>query len=70
MAERLLQHSSGKAVSTQHRRPLKLIYLEVCLSKVDALRREKYLKTTDGRKFLSKRLKDYYGPHTNSKLSH
>jgi len=31
--------------STKHRIPLKLIYWEGCLSKKDAIKREKYLKT-------------------------
>lgn len=58
---RLEEHANGKVPSTKFRRPLKVIYVEGCLDKEDAERREKYLKTTDGRKFLAKRLKSYYG---------
>ena len=38
-------HQKGRVISTKHRRPFKLIYFEGCLSKDDAVRREKYLKT-------------------------
>ncbi|PJA83835.1 MAG: excinuclease ABC subunit C, partial [Candidatus Nealsonbacteria bacterium CG_4_9_14_3_um_filter_37_29] len=34
---------------------------EGCLNQEDATRREKYLKTTGGRRFLAKRLRKYYG---------
>ena len=57
---RLKEHKNGKVFSTQGRRPLELIYLEGCTNKEDAQRREKYLKTTDGRRFMAKRLKCYY----------
>ncbi len=40
------------------------LYFEACLNLIDAKRRERYLKTTGGRRFLAKRLKEYY----NSKL--
>ena len=57
---RLRQHFSGKSFSTSYRGTVKLIYAEVCTCYSDAKRREKYLKTTGGRRFLAKRLKDYY----------
>jgi putative endonuclease len=60
--ERLKWHKDGKVFSTKPRRPLILIYLEGCLDEVDARRREGYLKTTDGRRFLAKRLKSYNSP--------
>ena len=57
---RIKQHSNGEVKSTKYRRPLELIYYEVCLSKEDAIRREKYFKTYYGRMFLNKRLKNYF----------
>ncbi len=54
---RLKEHQEGKVSSTRDRRPFKLMYVEGCLNKEDAYRREGYLKTTDGRRFLAKRLK-------------
>lgn len=56
---RILQHVKGYVSSTKYRRPLSLIYYEACLSEEDAKRREKYLKTTGGRRFIAKRLRKY-----------
>lgn len=53
-------HQKGQVESTKHRRPLKLIYFEACLSQKDALKREKYLKTHYGKMYLGKRLKSYF----------
>ena len=57
---RFEQHQKGLVSSTKHRRPLKLIYYEACLSQQDALKREKYLKTYYGKMFIAKRLKSYF----------
>jgi putative endonuclease len=57
---RIEQHNKGEVESTRHRRPLELIYYEACLSKEDALRREKYFKTHYGRLFINKRLRIYF----------
>ncbi len=56
---RFEKHSKGQVESTRDRRPLKLIYYEACLSQDDATKREKYLKTYQGKMFLKKRLKSY-----------
>ena len=53
------QHQKGRVESTKNRLPLKLVYYEACLSQEDALRRERYLKTYNGKRFLHKRLKSY-----------
>jgi putative endonuclease len=55
---RINQHNSGTVQSTKSRIPLKLIYYEACLSKGDAFRREKYLKTGMGKRYLKNRLKE------------
>lgn len=55
--QRIRQHESGEVVSTRGRRPVKLVYFEACLSKKDALAREKYLKSSYGKQRLRKRLK-------------
>jgi putative endonuclease len=49
---RLVNHNSGGTRSTFRRRPLELIFCEFYLFKSDALRREKYFKTTMGKKAL------------------
>lgn len=41
------------------RRPLELVYYEACRSRADALRRERYLKSTWGQRYLRGRLKNY-----------
>ena len=56
---RFEQHNKGEVDSTKNRRPLKLIYYESCLNQADATKREKYLKTYNGKRFLHKRLKSY-----------
>lgn len=56
---RLKKHKNGEVFSTKHRRPLKLIYYEVCFDKNDAFRREKYLKTGMGKKYIKNRIKRY-----------
>lgn len=65
LSKRIKEHNSGRNFSTSWRRPLRLIYAELCLEKEDARRREKYLKTTGGRRFLAKRLKVFYDKKKN-----
>lgn len=50
--QRLTDHFHGNSPSTAPRRPLKLLFCEYFVSKKDALRREKYFKTTAGKKSL------------------
>lgn len=58
--ERLKCHNKGFVSVTKHRRPLKLVYYEACLSKKSAIKREKILKTGFGRKYLKRRLTSNY----------
>ncbi|MBI4991992.1 MAG: GIY-YIG nuclease family protein [Candidatus Harrisonbacteria bacterium] len=60
LKRRIEEHNQGKSFSTKPRLPMKLIYFEACVNQQDAERREEYLKTTRGRRFLAKRLKIYY----------
>ena len=53
--ERIKKHKNGQVTSTKNRRPLKLIYFEGCLDKSDALKREKYLKSTYGKRYIRNR---------------
>ncbi len=59
LKQRFEQHQKGRVDSTKDRRPLELIYYEACLDQKDATKREKYLKTYNGKMFLKKRLKSY-----------
>ena len=60
LKRRLEEHKRGLSFATKPRLPMKLIYVEACTNEHDAKRREQYLKTTRGRRFLAKRLKTYY----------
>lgn len=55
---RLKEHQQGKNTSTAKRLPVELIYFESHRSKEDALRREKYFKTTKGKVTLRQILRD------------
>jgi len=59
LRKRLQEHNAKKVFSTKSKLPLKLIYVEACLNEEDAKRREDYLKTTQGRRFLKLRLRKY-----------
>lgn len=50
--KRIHQHNEGMSISTRNRRPLMLIFYEAYLFKHDALRREKYFKTSKGKRAL------------------
>ena len=58
--ERIIDHNRGHTKSTASRKPLKLVFCEQYLSKADALRREKYLKTTSGKKALKLMLRETF----------
>jgi len=62
LKNRLLQHQFGKVKSTKYRLPVQLIYFEGCLNQQDATRREKYLKSGNGKIYLKNRLKTYFYP--------
>lgn len=53
---RYAAHADGRVWSTRSRRPLQLIYYEACRHRDDALRRERYLKTGRGKRYLRQRL--------------
>lgn len=59
LKSRFEQHKKGRVESTKERRPLEIVYSEACLDKLDAMHREKYLKTYHGKQFLRNRLKSY-----------
>jgi putative endonuclease len=60
---RLNLHNTGEVHSTRKRIPLALIYFEACLSRSDALAREKYLKSGMGKRYIRNRLKVYLPTH-------
>lgn len=59
LRKRLQQHNAKINFSTKSRLPMELIYVEACLNDEDAKRREDYLKTTQGGRFLKLRLRKF-----------
>ena len=60
LTNRLEEHNSERVPSTKERRPLKLIYWEGCMNQQDATRREKYLKSGNGKIYIKNRLSNYF----------
>ena len=56
---RIIEHNSGKVISTKNRTPFVLVYYEACIDQKDATHREKYLKTSWGKRYIKNRLKNY-----------
>ena len=57
LERRLEQHNNCQVYYTKNRLPVRLVYFEACLNKDDAYRRERYLKTGMGKRYLKNRLK-------------
>lgn len=64
---RMELHRRGFMMKEKNNGSLKLIYLEACLNKKDAVRRDKYLNSFLGRKYLKIRLKKYFTSSQNNK---
>ena len=52
LRERLCDHQAGRGKRTKNQRPLQLIYHEIVLSYPEALAREAFLKSGQGREWL------------------
>jgi putative endonuclease len=59
LSRRLEEHNKGLVPSTKNRVPLKLVYWEGCLNQGDAALREKYLKSSWGKRYIKNRLRRY-----------
>jgi putative endonuclease len=59
LRKRIELHNAGRVESTKLRKPFELIYYEASQNKEDALKREKYLKTTYGHRYIRNRLRYY-----------
>lgn len=58
LRRRILEHNVGKVKSTRPYRPVRLVGYEAYLLKSDAQRREKFLKTTEGRRLFKQQYRD------------
>lgn len=63
LRKRVADHQKNKVYSTKRLGDCKLIFYEAFENKKDAQRREKYFKTTKGKRALKLMLKEYLGPH-------
>ena len=59
LKHRLLEHQGGSVPSTKNRLPVELVYYEASRSQADATKREKYLKTAWGKRYIKTRLIGY-----------
>jgi putative endonuclease len=53
-----MEHEAGKVAATRYRRPVKLVGYEAYILKTDASRREKYMKTTEGKYLFRQQYRD------------
>jgi putative endonuclease len=58
LKQRITRHQEGQVLATRYRGSLQLIYYEVFLNKLDAIARERYLKSGYGRQQLKSCLKN------------
>jgi putative endonuclease len=59
LQKRLEDHQNGYVQSTRNRLPVALVYWEGCLNQRDATDREKYLKSSWGKRYIKNRIKNY-----------
>ena len=62
LERRLIEHNSGKTKSNKHFIPWEIVYFEKVESVEEAVSRERYFKTSAGRKFLKKVILDSGSP--------
>lgn len=60
LRKRFHEHSTGMVFSTKSHRPFIVAYYEACVDREDAKKREKYLKTAWGKRYLKNRLRAYF----------
>jgi putative endonuclease len=59
LRSRLEAHNNGEVPSTKKRVPFDLVYWEGGLNQTDATKREKYLKSSWGKRYIKNRIKTY-----------
>ncbi|MGB8658541.1 MAG: GIY-YIG nuclease family protein [Candidatus Zixiibacteriota bacterium] len=59
LRQRFKEHQEGIVTSTKPRAPLDLIFCEAYRNRYDAMRREKYFKTSKGKTTLKQMLKKF-----------
>ena len=69
LKKRIEKHNRRLNFSTKPGVPWKLIHYEAYLNKMDAQRREKYLKTNQGSRLMKRMLKEYFYSEKFSRIS-
>ncbi|HVZ67750.1 MAG TPA: GIY-YIG nuclease family protein [Patescibacteria group bacterium] len=59
LPEREIDYKTKSVKTTKKFDKIELVYFEACLNKVDAMKREKQLKTGFGRGYIKRRLESY-----------
>ena len=60
LKRRLNEHNNRENVSTKAYAPWRLVFYEAYNNEIDASRRERYFKTTQGRRALQLMLRNYF----------
>jgi len=68
LRKRLWAHQHGRVRWTASRRPVRLVYYEACRSQEDARRREGFLKSGKGKRYLRNRLAAHLSSVSRNKL--
>lgn len=68
LRKRLGEHQHGRVRWTASRRPVRLVYYEACLRQEDALRRERFLKSGKGKRYMRNRLAAHLSSVGRNKL--
>jgi putative endonuclease len=58
LEKRLKQHNAGKTVSIRKYIPFELVYFEAFQTREEAIRRERYFKSSAGRRFIKAKMSD------------
>jgi len=59
LKKRITQHQNKEVFTTRNFEHFELVYYEACLNKYDAIKRERYLKSSPGKRYLKNRLKNF-----------
>jgi len=70
LKRRFLEHNSGKSKYTKNKKPWKLIYYEAYTLEKDARKREIFLKSGSGKRYLDKQLNYYFIKHPRKQSLH
>jgi putative endonuclease len=54
LQNRIKEHNQGKSTYTASRKPWEIVYVEEYSTSTEAIKRERYLKSSAGRRFLKK----------------